>query len=74
MTIGHKALEDFRKVFRHLFESELESFVFSVFQRDHKFFDLIVTVIQLFFSFKKLRLFLGERDELIQSFFVDVAE
>ena len=74
MAIRNEALEHFREVLRHLLECELKRLVFAVFKRDHELFDLVIAAIQLFLSLKKLRLFLGERDELIQGFFVDVAK
>lgn len=57
----------------YLFEGELDGLILAELQYIHELHDGLVPAVQLLLPLDQLFLLLGEVDELVQSFLVDVA-
>lgn len=57
----------------YLFEGELDGLVLAQLQHVHELHDGLVAAVQLILTLDQLLLLLGEVDELVQSFLVDMA-
>lgn len=57
----------------YLFEGELDGLVLAQLQHVHELHDGLVAAVQLVLTLDQLLLLLGEVDELVEGFLVDVA-
>lgn len=57
----------------YLFEGELDGLILAQLQHVHELHDGLVAAVQLVLTLDQLLLLLGEVDELVESFLVDVA-